>query len=234
MYAENVQLSLKQYWSRFIKDITIVVNNLRTGSLHVNYTLYYMTSSNASNAVTNALVQMANGTQLEFDGKTVTAKSDSLANASVMCDLYKVYTGDCGFGMACVVENGIPKCIQNVASRDSIRLIVGVTVSLGMLLLLGVIIVVYALNKRKARTAMKLKKKEAYYNRAFQHGKQTNLKFPKDEGHPNYGESDALRYTAWKSVALDFSGNTTTTGHVQSAPSFKLPRIVLNKKRSSF
>ncbi|XP_052238542.1 neurogenic locus notch homolog protein 1-like [Dreissena polymorpha] len=233
VYAEKVVSSLRKYWSRFIKDFTVVVNTLRTGSLHVDYTLYYVPSTNTSKAVSNALVEMVNGVELEFDGKTVSTVSVGLANSSVVCDVYQVAMGDCGFGMACVVEKGIAKCAQNpMASPDSIRLIVGVTVSLGLLLLLGIIIAVYALNKRKARTAMKIKQKEAYNNRAFQHGDQRVLKFQVVEGRRNYGAADASRYRTWRSLALGFSG-TYPNEHDRSATSFKLPRLAQKQKRTN-
>ncbi|XP_052236237.1 uncharacterized protein LOC127848005 isoform X4 [Dreissena polymorpha] len=159
--AEKVTLSLRIYLMRFITNFKIVINDLRNGSLVVDFTLVYDTAD----GVTKVLVDLANGTNFTYDRMPVKVISEQLSNATVLCGLYEKIRGPCEYGTECNVTGGVPSCVANIVPTDNVKLIIGVSVAGGLILGIGIFTSICIVIKRKARNAEKHSQRRDNLNR---------------------------------------------------------------------
>ncbi|KAH3747314.1 hypothetical protein DPMN_181739 [Dreissena polymorpha] len=195
---------------RFITNFKIVINDLRNGSLVVDFTLVYDTAD----GVTKVLVDLANGTNFTYDRMPVKVISEQLSNATVLCGLYEKIRGPCEYGTACNVTGGVPSCVANIVPTDNVKLIIGVSVAGGLILGIGICTSICIVIKRKARNAEKHSQRRDNLNRFDGQGGQVFSRSPFKEVHQG-NEPEAPRYRTWRSMALSFRQDAV-----------KIPRIV--------
>ncbi|XP_060591790.1 uncharacterized protein LOC132746601 [Ruditapes philippinarum] len=107
-----------------------------------------------------------------FDGELVNATSNGHQNMDP-CMLYLILIGSCDSGYHCEVSNNVPRCRQNKEDDDGLfHIIIAIISTLCVLIIIGAIINIMCLRKRK----QKQKK----------HGKQRNY-FADSMRKRNYG-----------------------------------------------
>ncbi|KAH3889316.1 uncharacterized protein LOC127849308 isoform X1 [Dreissena polymorpha] len=192
--ARKVTLSLWKYMRRFLQDsgFKIVVTALRKGSIQVDFTLYY--AKNASAWVTNALVGLASGTSVNYEEQNVTASSEQLSNATMLCGLYEDLVGKCAYGTPCAIIDGKPACAT--AASNNMKLIAGVSVACGSLFAIAILTTIYVVVKRKGKNRYSSKghTEQAFRNSPF-------------DAHLSGREAEDSTNMTWQGMALKLFPN---------------------------
>ncbi|XP_052772015.1 fibrillin-2-like isoform X1 [Mya arenaria] len=152
--AEKVEKSIRKHMSKYISvPFTILIDDLSLGSINVRYTLIFKKNSDVAKDIFKAVMDMRSGTEIEYDGRNVTALSQESISSDNACEFYETTLGGCGSGYECVYYAGEPTCIE-LSATDNYSLVVGVTVGLFVFLVAVFVtitaIVVYNRNRKKS------------------------------------------------------------------------------------
>ncbi|XP_053372974.1 uncharacterized protein LOC123561094 [Mercenaria mercenaria] len=140
-------------------NLTIIIRDIRSGSLIVEYDVKVPTSALSDVAFTNAKIASSQET-LQILGKNATAIGLSINNVNVtiggnytdvlLCELYEASAGTCG--TQCVVIDGKPAC-QLKTEIDNLPLILGLGIGIPMFFMcvaLLVLCIVYYHQRKQA------------------------------------------------------------------------------------
>ncbi|XP_052784322.1 uncharacterized protein LOC128220099 isoform X2 [Mya arenaria] len=153
--AAKAKYSIRKLLSKFISiEITILINDLSFGSINVNYSIIYRKSPQVALGVSHALVDIAAGTEIEYDGLIVAASAPESYTNDDLCGLYEKALGGCESGYECVIEGNEPMC-ELLSTSDNYAVVVGVAVGLSVFCIAVLIIitsvVVYTKNREARR-----------------------------------------------------------------------------------
>ncbi|XP_052772238.1 uncharacterized protein LOC128211461 isoform X1 [Mya arenaria] len=220
--AAKVKYSMREHFSKFISiEITIVINDMRSffGSINVNYSITYAKSPQVALGVSQALVDIASGTEIEYDGLNVSATAPESYINDNLCGLYEKALGGCESGYECVIEGRELMC-KLLPISDNYLVVVGVTVGLSVfcvaVLIIITSVVVYNRN-RKARLSNIHRRGQSEASA----DEQMNVWPPwKDET-----AATDPSFNSWRTKALNFGQE-----HRYVSP-YHLPRVASNRTR---
>ncbi|WAR27354.1 MLP-like protein [Mya arenaria] len=122
--------------------------------INVNYSIIYRKSPQVALGVSHALVDIAAGTEIEYDGLIVAASAPESYTNDDLCGLYEKALGGCESGYECVIEGNEPMC-ELLSTSDNYAVVVGVAVGLSVFCIAVLIIitsvVVYTKNREARR-----------------------------------------------------------------------------------
>ncbi|WAR22469.1 NOTC3-like protein [Mya arenaria] len=217
--AAKVKYSIRKHFSKFISiEITIVINDMSRGSINVNYSIIYAKNSQVALRVSQALEDIASGTEIEYDGLKVSASAPESYTNDSLCGLYEKALGGCEYGYECEIEGSEPMC-KLLPTSDNYPVVVGVTAGLSVfcvaVLIIITSVVVYKRN-RKARSSNLHRRGESETS-ADEH---MNVWPPWKEGI-----ATDPSFNSWRTKALNFGQE-----HRYVSP-YHLPRFASSRTR---
>ncbi|WAR21595.1 FBN2-like protein, partial [Mya arenaria] len=137
--AEKVEKSIRKHFSKYISvQFTILINDLSVGSVNVKYTIIFKKNSDAAIDIFKAVMDIGSVTEIEYEGRNVTALSTESYSSDKTCEFYETKLGGCGSGFECI---------------NNYTLVVGVAVGLSVFLVTVFVtltaIVVYNRNRKE-------------------------------------------------------------------------------------
>ncbi|XP_053387800.1 protein HEG homolog 1-like isoform X2 [Mercenaria mercenaria] len=108
---QELKLSLLEYFNRYISAIIdLIINDIRSGSIKVDYTIVYgEKAEDVASKLTKAVLDLEQGAEISLYGENVTASSDVYKEMKP-CEVYNLTAGGCDEGYQCNAENGTPTC----------------------------------------------------------------------------------------------------------------------------
>ncbi|XP_052772761.1 uncharacterized protein LOC128211759 isoform X2 [Mya arenaria] len=196
--AEKVEKSIRKHFSKYISvQFTILINDLSVGSVNVKYTIIFKKNSDAAIDIFKAVMDIGSVTEIEYEGRNVTALSTESYSSDKTCEFYETKLGGCGSGFECISNAGEPTC-REMSDTDNYTLVVGVAVGLSVFLVTVFVtltaIVVYNRNRKEHLKNLR--------------GGESISSFDKQKSQywPPWrkGNDKESRYSNWMSLALRF------------------------------
>ncbi|XP_052809761.1 uncharacterized protein LOC128238179 isoform X2 [Mya arenaria] len=160
-YERKLTDSLLSYMKRFtVFPLEIVIHDIWKGSLHVNFTVIVNATSGEEDKIqgdlANALLDMARGGTLTFDGKVINSSTESLVYTNDECKFYQSLFGNCNIGYKCCVEEERIYCCET--TRNDLAIIMGSVFGGAAFLVLFVIFYVTIVTLRRKMNRKKAKR----------------------------------------------------------------------------
>ncbi|XP_053386927.1 uncharacterized protein LOC123542089 isoform X2 [Mercenaria mercenaria] len=209
--ANKLLTTLREYFKRFTDALLeFFITDISVGSIIAYYSVRYGTADkNVATKVVQAIIDLHKGTELVFDGRTVSATSDSYKDMAP-CEILYTIIESCGEGYTCNVENDIPVCsLQTDQSNVKWQLVIGLSAAGLFTLIVAALLAVSVHRLRRSR-----KNKGNNYFEREDRMDQT--------GQRRDGEASGFnRYFSWK----DDKG--VNAGLRYPAMGYRLPRLTV-------